>query len=700
MPKFYQKPKIFITAVIIVALLAVFNILSGRYGDKLIKIYSSRESAIIQDRNGQTMIIRPNPDGYYATYGNAIPVKFSRLLLAKEDKYFYYHFGLNPVSTARALLNFALGNRKLTSSTITQQLAKILLHQENQRNLKNKIKETFYALALETHLSKKEILMMYVNSIYFGNNVAGLEAAAKLYFDVSPEYLNDEQMLKLLATISHPTDNTPFDLNNTETAFKLGRRLDTAVSADLFKQDGDEKTQKLKFYQFTRSPNYFELENLYLYCQQSSRSTVDNDLSTKLRSILKRNLRLLANKDTGNGAIVVFSYPNNELIAMIGSPDPEVDAYGYKINMAVKPRAIGSTIKPFIYVKGFERNLRPYTLVDDREYKYTIGDGYAFYPKNYDYKYRGVVNLHYALSNSLNVPTVKVLEYFGIENFYNFLQKDLHFQPVQQIKNYELGIALGGMEMDLLTLSHYFSIFANQGILHPAKIFLRNDCPFNLPANFQLDQKIVADKYIQLVNSILSDRITGAEQFGQKSDLNLPYTNYGLKTGTSKDYRDSWTIGYTPDFLVGVWVGNSDNSSMNKVSGVAGAGKIWQESMNLLYSSVYNKKTPFVFNLLTEYADGKSSEYGLAGDNFALYKKLLADDRLILRPHDGDEYLREKDAKIMLTASSPAVWTVNGEILGSGKEKIFMPKKTGSYSIQARGENSTEKITIYVEDDN
>ncbi|MCK4891864.1 MAG: hypothetical protein KAS78_04305, partial [Candidatus Pacebacteria bacterium] len=349
-------------------------------------------------------------------------------------------------------------------------------------------------------------------------------------------------------------------------------------------------------------------------------------------------------KDATNGSIVVIKLPENEILSVIGSPDPKIPSYGYQINMAKKTRPIGSAVKPFIYLKGFEKGLRPYTIVEDKEYKYIIGTGFAFYPKNYDYEYRGKVSLHYSLTNSLNVPTVKVLEYAGLDDFYNFLLEDLEFDPVQDIENYQLGIALGGLEMDLLSLSYYFTIFPSEGILTPLKIYnnkkesesfedSESDFTYQTNTNFSQNKRIADEEYIQLINKVLSDRKTGIEQFGMNSNLNLFQDNYAVKTGTSRDFCDSWTIGYTPDFLVGVWVGNSDNTPMDGISGQSGAGRIWNEAMNLLINSEYNKKTPFEFDLIKEFYKDENIEYGLFEDNYEENKTLLQDDSLILNPH-------------------------------------------------------------------
>lgn len=276
---------------------------------------------------------------------------------------------------------------------------------------------------------------------------------------------------------------------------------------------------------------------------------------------------------------------SNELFAVVGSPDPQSRASGAQINMALVPRPVGSAAKPFIYAKAFERGARPYTLVDDREYRYMIGTGFAFYPKNYDGKYRGEVTLHYALANSLNVPAVKTLEFAGLERVNEFLLNMLGFRPRQPLDTYGLGIALGGLEVDPLTFAQYMTIFPNDGVLAPLKIGLSGDAPVYLTPPMSKPraeiERVIAAPFVRLVTKILSDRSISVDQFGMKGNLNLTKTEYAVKTGTTYDYHDSWTVGYTPDFLVAVWIGNSDNTPIRQVSGQQGAGRVWRDAMEL-----------------------------------------------------------------------------------------------------------------------
>jgi penicillin-binding protein 1C len=676
-------------SVIVILLLTVFLAVCYVFQKKLLLIYNQQFSAVIKDRKGEIVFIKPNQSGYFIQYSGEIPLKLKKLLIEKEDKFFYNHPGFNPGSIFQAVLGyFGIGNRK-ASSTITQQLVKILLGKEFDRSLKNKVTELFYALSLEVYLSKEEILQMYANSIYFGNQLKGISEASQSYFNLPPDLLSEGQILQLLATISNPNENNPLKNKNKEIALSL------AESLNLNKEElAITDTQTVRENLTTRnhfSSSYFEIQSLLENINQNDSLTIDKELTEKLRDIVKRNIDNLKFKNAKNAALVVIKLPENELLALIGSPNPDSLEDGYKINMLEKPRPIGSTLKPFIYLKSFEKGLRPYTLVEDREYKYITALGFPLYPKNFDYKYRGEVNLHYALSNSLNVPAVKVLEFVGLEDFYNFLKNDLEFEPVQDLGNYQLGIALGSLEMSLLDLARYFTIFSNNGILKELRI--SSNSPLSP------EKEITKPEYIQLVNKILNDRKTGVEQFGLKSELNLFQENYALKTGTSRDFKDSWIVGYTPDFLVGVWVGNPDNTSMDEISGQMGAGRIWAEAMELILNSEYNKNTPFEFSYVKDFYNGANVEYGLADDDYEKALNVLTeeDSTLILTPHQDDLFLLEANSKIILKAKENVNWFINEEFLGEGIDNIFTPLAIGPYQIMAETPNKKkEVVTIWI----
>lgn len=715
-------------------LIAIFGIytLTYRLATQLRAAYTSVESPIIRDRNGRIVKIQRNGRGYYARKSESVPQEFKNPLIKKEDRFFYFHFGINPFSILRDATSYITTGKLEGSSTLTQQLVKILLGNEGRRTLWNKLVEAIYAVSIEMHASKNEILRMYADAAYFGNQAQGIEEASLFYFNSQPEALTDNEIISLLVALNNPSGRYPGSFENRKILPYFGDILGVNTDNIPFKIGKNEEGASAR-----KNKAAFEVDSLGTRCSEHCELTIDIVLTETIRDILERNLNLPSFANVDNGAVVVIKLPENELLSVIGSPDPESLAEGFQINMAVRARPIGSTAKPFIYLNAFEKGARPYSLVEDQEYAYQIGTGFAFYPKNYDGKYRGAVTLHQALSNSLNVPSVKVLEFAGLEKIYDFLKNSLGFKPFQPLENYELGIALGALEMDLLTLSHYFTIFPNEGALKPLKIKMNGSKFLTTPmgSEIQEEKRVTQKKFTELINKILSDREAAAEQFGMKSNLTLNHNNYALKTGTSRDFHDSWTVGYTPDFLVGVWLGNSDNTPMRQISGQLGAGKIWHEVMEILLNSSYNQNTPFRFDSLKEFTDTGNIEYGLQGDDYNIAKLFLKEYPLIIHPHNKDVFLYKKKTIIPLRAEKSVEWFVsqvkdlvrsetlgdnypasennysetilsrisggvNNSFIGKGVEISWGPTRAGLYVVTARSEDGKEKnITIRITDE-
>lgn len=652
--------------------------------------YESLFGTVWRDRNDAMLPFLPNARGDFMAPAENVPPLFEKLLLRKEDRYFYYHVGINPISALRGVVSFARTGTARGGSTITQQLVKILLENENDRTVGNKFIESLYALALELHTSKRDILAMYENAVHFGRNRQGVVEASSYFFGKKPMELSESEMIQLIAALGAPTSSFPGSRKNTVrlplVAAAAGSELVYATSSGFAAPS-----------RASLPPAPFELKTLGLSCNPCD-LTIDASLTERIRGALRAHIDSASKANVHNGAVVVIKIPENELLALIGSPNPSATTEGAQLVMALEPRPIGSTAKPFIYLSAFMNGARPYTLVEDREYRYTIGTGFAFYPKNFDGKFRGMVTLHNALSNSLNVPAVKVLEYAGLPRFYAFLQDSLGFTPRQPLQSYELGIALGALEMDLLTLSHFFTIFPNKGVLKPLTLEAARPGEFQAPMEKKStgEMRLADEAFVQLVNKILSDRETAVEQFGLRSNLTLPHKNYALKTGTSRDYHDSWVVGFTPDFLVGVWLGNSDNTPMREVTGQNGAGAVFEDVMALMYASPYNHDTQFSFDKLEEFTESGSIEYGLPGDDYDAARGLLTQSSLIVSPHDGDTIEFSEDTTIPLNARETVDWFIDGIFLARAKEASWSPTRDGPLLIKAEGNYQTESIHIFL----
>ena len=424
------------------------------------------------------------------------PAELKDLLLRKEDRWFYFHPGLNPLSILRDGAQAIVTHRISGSSTLAQQTVKVLLGHENQRSFGAKLTEVPYALALGIFASKDQILKMYGTVAPLGNQAQGFEEGARYYFGRSPSALSRAEMLSLLAALNNPASRFPGSSKNERFLPRL------AVALGVAKVDPPVVAPG-KFPRVT-DPS-FDVSGVMPKCIGSCTLTIDARLTESLRSLLRRELDSPWLQGVKNGAIIIIrtgtnggntniheqtlrqaqgitarmntNAETNELLAIVGSPNPRSEAEGQQINMAIEPRPVGSTVKPFIYSEAFARGARPYTLVDDREYRYTIGTGFGFYPKNYDGTYRGLVTLHQALVNSLNVPAVKTLEFAGLENFQKFLTNELNFRSRQPLESYGLGIALGGLEVDPLTFTNWFTAFPTGGVLRPLMIVQGENVP-------------------------------------------------------------------------------------------------------------------------------------------------------------------------------------------------------------------------------
>ncbi len=647
-------------------------------------------STVMYDRHMSPLSIAENGKGHYVHETKDIPDDFKKLLLRKEDRFFYYHPGINPISTIRAISNYVTKGRAGGSSTLSQQLAKNLLGTEIERNLWNKLIESFYAISIEIFTSKDEVLLMYANSVYLGNQVQGFDTASYAYFNKPLKETTHSEKISLLATLSYPSARNPWEKENVIFAQSLNDRLsptETYITP--------ETTNEYSF----QSDSSFELKTSGVRCSETCTTTIDDTLTTKIREILDRHINEGISRNIRNGAVVVIDPRNEELLALVGSRNPEDYTNGNQINMAIEPRPIGSTIKPLIYAKGFEMGLRPYSIVEDREYKYPIATGFSLYPKNYDGQYRGAITLHEALSNSLNVPSVKTLEFIGLNNFYTFLSDELKFEPIQDYDSYQYGIALGGLEMDLMTLTHYFTLFPRKGSLAPLQILESQNNNFNLPPQSHIENEttVVPEEYIELVHVIISDRFTGVNQFGLKGNLNISHDDYGVKTGTSRDFHDSWVVGYTGDFVVGVWLGNSENEPLDQVSGSSGAGAVWHDVMEYLLSTDYNHKTGLEINSAKMLLVGDNSEWGLVSDNISDHQNLLIEDNLILSIHNGDVFELTENLTIPLRARNIADWNINGESYPPAQEISFTPKDAGVYEISAHDIGTGKREILQIE---
>jgi penicillin-binding protein 1C len=614
--------------------------------DELLANASQFQTTRIFDRDGDLLYEIVDPNAGLRTYVklNDISPYVILATLATEDKNFYQNPGYDLLAILRALWqNYTAHTIVSGASTITQQLARILLlgpEERNQRSLERKAREIILAGEITKEYSKDQILEIYLNEVYYGNLAYGIEAAAETYFHKSAAELTLGESIFLAGLPQAPsvydiftnpdaTLHRSFEvLGLVYAAVKEGNgcvnigpdRPAVCATLDELAAAQDEITNA------TFQPPQYEMKYPHwvnyirtLLEQQYGDGTIfraglqvyttlDPQLQDEAQQMVTQQVQSLGDHHVTDGALVAIQPSTGEILAMVGSADFYNDAIAGQINMAVQPRQPGSSIKPLTYCAAFEKGWTPATLIWDVPSKFPPSsdpnDTSPWYePVNYDNKFHGPVTARTALANSYNVAAVKTLQYVGIYDDPNTPQVDgfLAFAQRMGITTltqpfYGLSLTLGGGDVTLLELTAAYSIFANGGQrVPPAAILKITDFDGDVIFEYQPQSgaQVIRPEHAYLISSILSDNQARTPMFGANSVLNLPFT-VAAKTGTTNDFRDNWTLGYTPDLAVGVWVGNADYTPMENTSGLTGAAPIWSEFMQ--YAVLYltnGNPTPF-----------------------------------------------------------------------------------------------------------
>lgn len=560
-------------------------------------------STKIYDRNNVLLYdIYTNQRRTSAKLGD-IPQYLKQATIATEDKNFYKHQGFDPTGIFRALWNMIVRGKLQGGSTLTQQLAKNVLL-SSERTVGRKIREFILALQIERKYSKDEILQMYLNEAPYGGTAWGVGAAADVYFGKSVKDLTLVESAVLAGLPQRPSAYSPY---STEPKAYVARTQQVLrrmrEDGDITKEQEDEALKQLSGVKFIGKGASFKAPHFVMYVKNlleekygtslveqgglKVTTSLDWNLQEKAQSIISEEIAKVENLNITNGASVVIDPNTGEILAMVGSKDFLAENYDGQVNVVLALRQPGSSIKPVTYVTGLKKGYTASTLLMDVSTTFPGGIGQPDYkPVSYDGKYRGPVQVRYALANSLNMPAVKMLALVGIKDMlstaYDMGLKTL--EPTQEnLNRFGLSVTLGGGEVRLLDLVNSYSAFANGGKQHePLAILKVEDSKGKvLEENKPNDgRKIFDEGQAFIISDILSDSNARSDVFGQHSALNVAGHTVAAKTGTTNDMRDNWTIGWTPQTVVGVWVGNNDNSQMKKLaSGVTGAAPIWRRIM-------------------------------------------------------------------------------------------------------------------------
>jgi penicillin-binding protein 1C len=522
---------------------------------------------------------------------SAIPRNVKYATLAVEDAHFYDHAGFSWGGILRSVaLNFQSSNAyAYGGSTITQQLVKNALLDDQSKSYTRKLKELILAVGVDKRYSKEQVLEMYVNSNYYGRGAYGIGEASVAYFGMTIDKVSLAQGAFLAGLPNAPSlFSENFNLAIKRQQFVLQRMRDEKFITDT---DYDEALKE-KISVVERKIAQGKYPHFSLYIRQRilgqygedalERSgyrvftTLDSAAQDIAQEAVTKQVAELAKNKVTNGAAVVLNPKTGGILAMIGSADWDNDAIDGKVNVTLTPQQPGSSFKPYMYMRALEKNkITAATQLDDSP---TDFGGYS--PHNYDNKFRGKVTTRRALANSLNLPAVQVMKMVGVVDGVSYA-KSLGLTQLGEPSNYGLSLVLGAAEVTPLEMTTGYATLANNGMYNQAYAIEKIVDKYGktIYAHDSKPVRVANENAAYIISNILSDNTARQEIFGPTS-LKLPSGRpAAVKTGTTDAYRDAWTIGYTPSLVVGVWVGNNDNTAMDSIAGSLGAAPIWKDIM-------------------------------------------------------------------------------------------------------------------------
>ena len=566
------------------------------------------QSTKIFDRNGEPLfeVYDSNNGRRTVVPISKIPLVLKQATLATEDPSFYSNPGVDARGILRAIYYLAVTGEPVSGggSTITQQLVRNTLITA-EPTIQRKIREAILAVEVTRRYPKDQILEFYLNVIPYGNLAYGIEAAAETYFNKPAQDLTLPEASLLAGLPQAPTAYNPcLDANAA-----LSRQQDVlrlmiqagyitqteAVSAavettQLVKSDAFSKrcaqqaaiqAPHFVFYVLEQLEALYGPEVVYKGGLQVT-TTLDMKMQRIAEDEARKQIAALAGKNVSNASLIALNPKTGEILTMLGSVDFFDKAIDGQVNVSIRLRQPGSSIKPINYVTAFEKGWTPATVIADVTTHFPIPGQPDYVPINYDEREHGLVPVRTALASSFNIPAVKTLQFVTVTAMID-TARQFGITTFKDASNYGLSLTLGGGDVELLELTGAYAVFADQGLRVPTTPFLKITDPtgkvlFDLKANPSKATQIVDARYAYQITSILSDANARAPAFGTGGVLKLTRPA-AVKTGTTNDWRDNWTLGFTPDLVAGVWVGNSNNSEMEHISGVTGAGPLWHNFM-------------------------------------------------------------------------------------------------------------------------
>lgn len=553
------------------------------------------ETSIIYDKTGEHELYKMHgEENRKVIKHKEIPDYLRQATIAAEDDNFYNHRGIDILGIIRAMKkNFSAGGAAQGGSTITQQLVRNTFL-SREKTIKRKFIEIVLAIKMERHYTKDEILDFYLNEVPYGSNAYGAQAAAEVFFGKDAKDLTLDEAALLASLPKATTYYSPYG-NNTE---RLKARQKSII----------ERLGKLGLYESVEIENALNIDTLanlnefheeidaphfVFYVREQLEKMYGNDVlqrgGLKIYTTLDYDMQKRAEEDVSayaknlpafgasNAALVAVKPNTGEVMAMVGSLDYFDKENDGEVNVTLRLRQPGSSFKPIVYAAGFDKGYQPETLLYDVATSFgKDGTGKSYIPQNFDGKHHGLVTVRKAIQGSLNVPAVKMLYLTGIDNAIDF-SETLGFTTLTDRSRFGLSLVLGGGEVKLLEHVGAFAVFANDGVRAPVHgIYKVIDATGKEIGKTIESEQVINKDVARKINSILSDNQARTYVFGSNSPVYVPGKNVAAKTGTTQDYRDALTLGYTPEIAVGVWVGNNDSTPMRPGSiGSKVAAPLW-----------------------------------------------------------------------------------------------------------------------------
>ncbi len=611
--------------VAIVAGLSIWNYFSADLPELSAVEARQFETTRIYDRNWNLLYEVNDPLTGFRTYstleditGNGENMVLVDATIAAEDRTFWSNFGIDPIAIIRGVYITLTGDGRSGGSTITQQLVRQLYPDTigYERSLDRKLREAIVATQFTQAYSKDEILELYFNTIYYGNRAYGIDAAARAYFDKAPSELTLAEA-SLLAGL--PQAPSAYDPTVNLAAAKARQRyvLDQMVEAgSINRQEAEAAWQEVLVIYPRQSAeilaphwvNYVigDLEarlgaELVYRGGLSVRTTLDLALQEEAERALSSHLQTLDAFDANNGAVVAMLPGTSEIVAMVGSSDYFDDSISGQFNVATSERQPGSAFMPVVYASAFEQGWSPAQVILDYPVQYSTPGAPSpmFVPQNTTHRHYGPVSAREALARSINVPAVKTLDMAGIGPTIDLAhQLGVRTGLWRGLDFYGLALALGAGEVSPLELTSTYATFANGGRYVMPNAILEiidrgGESIFSLDEAVRENQgqQVIRPETAYLISDILSDDEARLPAYGEGGPLEFPELNgipVAVKTGTSFDWFDNWTVGYSPDFVVGVWVGNSSNLPLRELDGAVGAAPIFHDVMVAAHSGAFD----------------------------------------------------------------------------------------------------------------